>query len=251
MRSIGGVVAALDEIIAWERAAGSRRGYFPCMYRATTLRVADGLSKGRFRDPERMERLDVLFAEYYLQAWRQRRGGLRCSGPWALAFRSAERADLLILQHLLLGMNAHINLDLAQATVEVLREGDGEAELADLRADFDTINDILGEQLDQVQDRLNAHSPALDRLDRAGGRWDERLFHFSLVRARDLAWGQSRKVAALPPPERQAACRGIERTATGLGEVLVGVRATGAREAEPDRDERGVRGVIDSLWLMG
>lgn len=246
MSEIDGIVAALDRIIEVERRRGSRRGYFPCMYRATTLRVARGLAEGRFEDPDRMERLDVVFAGYYLRAWRHDGVGLPCSGAWTQAFRAARDPSLMILQHLLLGMNAHINLDLAQATVDV-----GGDQLDGLRADFDAINTILQDQLDQVQEALNRHSPALERLDRAGGRLDEQVFHFSLCRARDAAWAQARLVAALPPAARPTACAALDVQAEGLARLIRGVRLEGPRSTEPDVDADGVRAVIDTLWSLG
>ncbi|MCB9779276.1 MAG: hypothetical protein H6742_11985 [Alphaproteobacteria bacterium] len=246
MEDIDGVVAALDRIIDIEHQRGSRAGYFPCMYRATTLRVARGLSEGRFVDAERMERLDVVFADFYLDAWRRHGVAQACSGPWHHAFQSARDPQLLILQHLLLGMNAHINLDLAQAAVAVA--GDG---LDGLRQDFDTINDILAEQLDQVQDALNAHSPALSRLDEAGGSWDERLFSFSLARARDAAWTQARVLVTLPGAARPTALRALDRQSSTTARIISSVRLPGARAAEPDVDRDGVRRVIETLRQLG
>src|SRR5690606_41399624 len=62
----------------------------------------------------------------------------------------AETWSPLVLQHLLLGMNAHINLDLGIAAAET---APGTA-LPALKRDFDEITTLLGEMLDDVQDRI-------------------------------------------------------------------------------------------------
>lgn len=245
VRTIEDVVAALDRIIHFERGRGSRGGYFPCMYRATTLRVRRGLAEGRFRDPARMEALDVVFARYYLRAWREASVGNPCSGPWRVAFRAARNPDLLILQHLLLGMNAHILLDLSLATAEVAG-----TDLAAAEADFDTINGILREQLDEVQAALGTSSPDLAALDRAGGPWDERLFHFSLARARDLAWREACVLVSLPPAARPRAQAAVEARSTTAARVLARVSLPTTRRREADQDAEGVRRVIDTLWAL-
>lgn len=55
----------------------------------------------------------------------------------------------LILQHLLLGINAHINLDLGIAAAQT-SPGD---DLPDLRNDFVEINRVLVRQVDGIRER--------------------------------------------------------------------------------------------------
>ena len=47
----------------------------------------------------------------------------------------------IILQHLLLGMNAHINLDLGVCASELAEPGAIDA----IRVDFDAVNDVLAD----------------------------------------------------------------------------------------------------------
>ena len=82
------------------------------MYRRVTAEVKRRIEAGEFDDGPRMERFDVLFARRYLDAWAQHERGEVPTGVWALAFAAGERWRPVVLQHLLLGMNAHINLDL-------------------------------------------------------------------------------------------------------------------------------------------
>ncbi|MBL7713183.1 MAG: hypothetical protein JNL13_11980, partial [Chitinophagaceae bacterium] len=111
VHSIDEVIAELDQVIAACLRTGSRAGYFACLYRKMTLAVKQGIAKGLFEDGQRMERFDVHFANRYLAAYRQYSSGEACTNAWCRAFEAGAQAHTVI-QHLLLGMNAHINLDL-------------------------------------------------------------------------------------------------------------------------------------------
>src|SRR5262245_42369321 len=68
--SIGEVIDRLSAIIQWSVVNDSRLGYFPALYRKVTAGVRDGIQQGAFDDGRRMERLDVIFANRYLEALR-------------------------------------------------------------------------------------------------------------------------------------------------------------------------------------
>ena len=110
--------------------------------------------------------------------------GRDATQSWMIAFKAAENEDKLIMQHLLLGMNAHINLDLGIAAVETV----GEHPIDGLQNDFNTINAVLAELVDDVQNRLGKVSPLFRILDPLTGRLDEMLANFSINIARDGAW---------------------------------------------------------------
>ena len=182
--TIDDVVDQLTQIVARARSDRSRLGYFAALYRNVTIRVRDGIAAGRFQDGARIERLDVIFARRYLEALAAHRAGQQHSRCWNVAFLQAKSWPLLIVQHLLLGINAHINLDLAIAAAETSPGAD----LPALRKDFDEINAVLREMLDDVQIRIARVSPWLGVLDRLGCRTDEEIFTFGLNKSRDLAW---------------------------------------------------------------
>ncbi|TDI83086.1 MAG: hypothetical protein E2O78_08705 [Caldithrix sp.] len=194
------VVERLDEIIDESRQENSRLGYFPALYREVTIKVQEGVAGGDFEDGARMERLDVIFANRYLEAYEQYRNGREPTRSWQIALASARRWRLLIIQHLLLGMNAHINLDLGIAAA---RTNPGE-NIASLKSDFHKINEILADLLGVVQDKINALSPAMGLLDKVGGRSDEAIMNFSMQKARDEAWKFATALAVLPEDEQQA-----------------------------------------------
>jgi hypothetical protein len=151
----------------------------------------------------------------------------------------------LILQHLLLGMNAHINLDLGVVAAEA---GDRYG-LDAIAADFDRINQLLAEMITGCQTAVTSVSPWLGLLDRLGGRSDTTLVRFSLVRARKAAWHTAQRLAPLPPPERGPAITALDRDIRGLsrlvtrGPLVVNVGAFVVRL----RERSNVRQVIDAL----
>ena len=150
MQRINEVITKLDEIIHEAKIAQSPLGYFAPIYRQMTIAIRDGILNGTFENGSRMEQLDVRFAGRYfaaLEAWQQ---GKPCSASWQKAFDAAKENRLTVLQHILLGINAHINLDLSIATAETRP---GEAVLG-LRDDFNKVNDIIAALTNQVQDNL-------------------------------------------------------------------------------------------------
>lgn len=205
--TIDGVIDALGAIVDDARLRGDRRGLFAALYRRTTIVVRDGIEAGRFDDGARMEELDVRFAQRYLDAVAAHDGGNRPTRPWAYAFARAAEPEPALLQHLLLGVNAHISLDLAISAFETSPG----TQLLDLERDFFEINRLLAEMVDEVQAELNAASPWLSALDRWGGPIDERLAASFLARARRAAWRKAVAFSASASSERPRLVAGWER----------------------------------------
>ena len=67
--SISDVLARLKTIIEWARANNSPLGYFPVVYHLMTEAVQRGIETGVFDDSPRMEKLDVVFAQRYFDAF--------------------------------------------------------------------------------------------------------------------------------------------------------------------------------------
>lgn len=189
--SVDEVVAALTEVIGWARDNDSRLGYFAALYRKVTVQVREGIARGDFDDGARMERFDVIFANRYLQALIDLRNGEAPSQVWRFAFDAADDYWPIVLQHLLLGMNAHINLDLGIAAAETMR---GER-VEDLRGDFDRINAVLAALVDSVQDELAEVWMTLRLFNHFLGDINDELINFKMERARDEAWGAAVRFA--------------------------------------------------------
>jgi hypothetical protein len=114
-QTIDEVIAELDQIILRARNERDRLAFFATLYRNVTIKVKEGIAADLFEDGPRMEKLDVTFANRYLAALRSFRRGEPLSKCWLVSFQTAARWPPIILQHLLTGMNAHINLDLGIA----------------------------------------------------------------------------------------------------------------------------------------
>lgn len=182
--TIDGVIASLDRIVEWSKENNKRTGYFAALYRKVTIKVKEGIASGHFDDGARMERLDVIFANRYLDAFEAYYAGQPVSDCWKLAFKTVERWFPLVIQHLMLGMNAHINFDLGIAAAETVAESD----LPALKPDFDKINDVLANLVDEVENELGEIWPLFKVIDKLFGKLDERLADKSMILARDQAW---------------------------------------------------------------
>src|SRR5260370_36498797 len=107
--SIDEVLATLNTIIGDARANASRVGYFAALYRRVTLSVKDGIAAGRFQNDPLVERLDIVFANRYLDALAQFQAGRQPSRRWAVPLEATSDPFPLILQQLLVAMRWHIN----------------------------------------------------------------------------------------------------------------------------------------------
>ena len=67
-KSIDDIVIDLSKIVDWARENKSRIGYFAAMYRKVTSAIKAAIETGEFEDAERMARLDVVFAQRYIDA---------------------------------------------------------------------------------------------------------------------------------------------------------------------------------------
>ena len=123
----------------------------------------------------------------------------------------------MLVQHVLLGVNAHINLDLAVAAAQT---SPGE-EIGGLKGDFDRVNQVLLDVLCRLQGALDELSPLLRGLDVVLGRFDEEILGFQVERARAESWDAAVLLAGQTPDARQATVRMLDRYASGLGRVVL------------------------------
>ena len=196
-KTIDEVISQMDKIIERCVREKSRLGYFAVLYRDVTIQVKEKIKKGFFENGPRMEKLDVVFANRYLKAIHQYWNGEKPRTSWLVAFDAAKNDELLVLQHLLLGMNAHINLDLGIASAQI---APGKS-LTGLHKDFNKIMDLLSAMIDGVETRIEKISPAFKLIDELGGRTDEKIAEFSINKARDMAWDSAEKYAKETPEE--------------------------------------------------
>ena len=183
---IDGVLLKMDENLAWCLANNSRAGYFAALYRRVTRTVRARIGTGYFDNDERMETLDVTFASRYLTAFDQwRTGDPAISACWKVAFDAVADPKLIILQNLLVGMNAHIDYDLGIAAAEVAGTMEG---LESLHGDFNKINALLACLVPTVFSEIGDLSPLIHLVEDVGEPDEEKLVDFLMDVARDFAW---------------------------------------------------------------
>jgi len=182
--TIDEVLTRLTTIIDESLRTGDRTGFFASLYYKVTAKVKEGITKNEFEDGARMEKLDVVFANRFLAAYDTWQSGGMPTTSWQMAFEASKKSSVLVLQHLLLGINAHINLDLGIAAVQAM-EG---LDIAGIEKDFDSINTIIGSLTYQVINEINHISPLISFIGFNSGNTESALVQFSISNARDGAW---------------------------------------------------------------
>lgn len=183
-KTIDEVIDTLEQIIQDSKTEENPLGYFAALYYKVTISVKDKLGKNYFEDDERMEQLDVIFANRYLSAYANYTEGKPTTKSWETTFKSSQNKHLIVLQHLLLGMNAHINLDLGIAAAEISTK----STIGDLHSDFNKINELLASLMDDVQNDLAKIWPTLFVLMKFFNKTEDLIANFSMNIARDGAW---------------------------------------------------------------
>jgi hypothetical protein len=214
--TIDEVIATLAAIIDDARVKASRVGYFTGLYRRVTQSVKDGIAAGHFQNGPLVAKLDVTFANRHLDAVARFQSGQQPTRSWAVAFKTAGDPFPLIVQQLLVGINAHINLDLGIATAAVA-PGD---QLPGIRADFDRINAVLASLVATVEKEIAEVSPAIGLLEELGMRTKSTIINFDLDKARDLAWQTASRLAVTPADKLGAAIDLLDLATAAFGALV-------------------------------
>jgi hypothetical protein len=186
---------------------GEPARFFLGTYLRTTHAVAAALDAGAFEDAGWVARWDVDFAGLYLDALDAYRADpATAAAPWRLAFGA--RAGLPPEAHVLLGMNAHINLDLPQSLVRVIPPADfaDRGLVALRRRDHERIDGILARRIaeeDLALELAGGRRTALDRAMAPANRVASRLF---LRESRRKVWANAQALhrARLDGPDAYA-----------------------------------------------
>jgi Family of unknown function (DUF5995) len=213
---IDDVLQILAAIISDAKAKRDPLGYFPALYRQVTLEVKAEIDRGLFDDGPRMARFDATFANAYFEAYEKFRANQSPSRAWQFAFDRSSSGSLIILQNLLLAINAHINLDLGVAAGRAFPG----AALEDFHDDFFRINDILGSLIPAARETIERFSPLLEDLTDIGGDDVALALDFSVDAARDDAWCAATLISLTPPQVRPLATGALDAKAKLLGRVV-------------------------------
>ncbi len=200
-----------DELRTIAQSCDDAAGYFPAMYSCVTTRMADSIDGNLFEDGDRMNVFATEFATRYTRAWRQEIPRPKC---WQASWDVANDGNLLIVQQLLLGINAHVNYDLPQAVAEVARET---GDLAGVRKDFDAVNDVLAEVSVGVVGELDRLSHWTSMVAGLGGG---RAFNFSLRAARAQAWSAAERLYALDDHQQREYVAELDESVSVLAYLI-------------------------------
>ncbi|MEZ5198533.1 MAG: DUF5995 family protein [Bacteroidales bacterium] len=174
------------------KSSWKQKRLFPFLYLNVTIEIKNKLAEGYFDNTDLIEKLDVVFANRYLQAYRDYEQRKPISASWQVAFEATNLWKPLVIQHLFLGMNAHISFDLGIAAATVAPGNS----IHNIKTDFERVNEILSSKINPVQDNLSAIWPFLKPIDWIMGNIDESLASFSIRVARDAAWKMAVELAS-------------------------------------------------------
>ncbi|MGA7269825.1 MAG: DUF5995 family protein [Acidimicrobiia bacterium] len=203
---------------------GDRRAIFAQAYETMTANMLNAIESGEFLDGAWVGTLLDRFADYYflaVEAYDNDDGS--CPVVWHDAMTACSADHLHPLQLLFLGINAHINYDLAFAISDVLPDwADLDPERREQRRrDHEGVNRVISHTIDAVQSTVvEPVSPLLGLLDRALGPIDERLFAHLIARWRDDVWTYAVHLLESSPSERSEVSRAIERRALHHADVI-------------------------------
>jgi hypothetical protein len=243
--NIDQVLQILSSIIEDAKVQDSRLGFFAALYRQVTLEVQRGIERGFFDNGPRMERFDTLFANRYfaaLDAWTM--GGTP-TRSWKVAFTAMEQEQEIILQDLLVGMNAHINLDLGIAAAQIC-PGD---EIQSLQGDFDKINQVLAALIEGVETVIGRFSPLIGLLEKIGGKDAAEVLNFSMDAARDDAWAHAVILAHQGPALQALTIEALDGKVSFLGRLIANPVGLVGKAVELIRqtESNDVDAIIDAL----
>ena len=172
---------------------------FSELYLTITQCIWDHIQAGGFfADGGYLARLDVNFGNRYFDALRVWAEGQRTPRAWQVLFEVPNDGEITAIQLAGAGVNAHINFDLAVATVDTGREmGDAELDTGTRREDYAKVNDVFAERMETLlRDLLEARAAKGEESERlsALGRLMTRI----VTAARQFAWEDATELWSLP-----------------------------------------------------
>ena len=222
IRKLDLVQAILDELPP--SRANNRVSAFNQLYLKITRRVDTALVGG-VDQPDFLELLDVEFAKRYFAAldlWNN--DDDETPDVWEVLFKRAGDVRMTRLTAAMLGVNAHINHDLALALIGTWNEL-GAPEDDRIHPDYLLVNEIFFEEIPPLRRGFSdAWQLELDRFVGPLDDWSQRML-VTVTRAR--AWDQARRLWDLrhDTDDFEQARRTMDRAASLLAEwAIVGDR---------------------------
>jgi hypothetical protein len=202
---------------------GDRRAPFATLYSMTTTNVRAAIAAGEFQDAAWTAKYLETFAELYRQSFYDYQVGNPGPVPeaWQIAFSTAAGKKELVVQDLALGVNAHVDRDLAFA-LEIVGIGDTPA-LQLLRfSDHTTVNNVLHAELASALGKIaNLYAPGFNEAPAAVLTVLENVFFGALVTGRQNAWDNAESLVGTSGAAHDAVEQTIETEATTLADGIL------------------------------
>jgi hypothetical protein len=202
--TIDDAIRCMKDTLEVFRATNDRRAIFLDVYLMMTKAVQEAVmgcgdfaGTPVFMDAEWIRRLSGKFATRYFRSLDL--GARPGNAAWRIAHKEAEKPRSPVLLDVLLGINAHINFDLAQAIVANLDDDEltDDGALRRRKFDHDQVNNLLTRSIDPIQDMLaRDYEPLIAVGDRLLGGLDELLSQFGLKYYRQQVWDNALTLAA-------------------------------------------------------
>ncbi|GIE91318.1 hypothetical protein SAMN06264365_127114 [Actinoplanes regularis] len=199
----------------------NRVAAFNTLYLTITEQVATSLTGPDVTDPDWLETLDVEFARLYfkaLGAWGV--AGADPADAWEVLFRRAHDDSITPMDAAVLGVNAHINHDLALAVVATWHRL-GYSGDRPQHPDYLLVNRIFYQQIPLLRRRF-ATAWQLE-IDRCVGDLDDWSQNILVRTTRALAWEQAEILWHLrdDPKDLARALQILDRASACAGETLL------------------------------
>ena len=245
LSTIDDVLASFDDVIAQCEKEATPLGYFPALYRQVTAAIKAAIPAGRFANPERMAHFDVVFASRYFDALDSWRKGETPTRSWLASFAATTNDELIVLQHILRAVNAHMRLDLGVAAATIAPG----SELPTLLGDFQEVDKILASLVNLDRLAVDSVSPMIRELDRLG-HLDDDLVDIVIAGVRDQSWKVAKRLAPLSGDDFTAAVTALDEEVVDLSGRVVDpgvVVRTLLRDVVKPAENRDVCAVIHAL----
>lgn len=193
-----GVVDKMIAIAKEFEANKDNRTIFLYCYSMMTGNMLVAIEQNKFHDDKWVAQLLHHFADYYFDALTCYECGDSTPAVWREAHKAAATKNLHVIQHLLLGVNAHINYDLVLSLYDMLSPEWSKLsdEMREKRyQDHCMVNSIIGDTIDKVQDEVvEKYAPFMKVVDRIMGRLDEFLLLNLISDWRDSVWNHTQQL---------------------------------------------------------
>lgn len=207
---------SLQQLALQYRENRDRKGYFAAYLSRYALRLRDAVAAAEFKESARTERVCVSALQRYLESTTIFQQGGRPISSWDYALAASRDTWLVVAQHILLGLNAHLNLDVGSAVASACPPD----ELPGFRGDFEKLCGIHEAVMEEVWSELGQLWPAFAAASPVLRSPGPTLIRFRLPRAFEQAWRLAQELSGLNAAARGPVRDRYNQTTRLLAEVI-------------------------------